>query len=291
MSRTSYPLVSPPKGDFASIDWVKEHPAIARTIAQQPDLAAQFWGSFLTSTLLGGIGELFEMTGGVGFDLSSLMAASGGQLAEALNIANGWDPQRTFAASERVYTEEFLGTAQGRTVPNFAQLLQELLTRLLGPHARVYREVMFHGTEAYRSWVQRGSDPRYASGYDIVIVAGSARQILAIEIDEPCDIYNREPFHSTPQQKARDDRKDADAAALGIPVLRLSERQVTACTAACLGLALRLLDLYTPLDFPAEVYQGLDYRCVTPHPRYCSASSCQEERAPYNWQPALGHAI
>lgn len=286
-TRTSYPLITPPRGDFASIEWVKEHPSIAKAIAQQPDLVAQFWGSFFTSTLLGGIGELFELSGAVGFDLSALMAASGGQLAEALNIANGWDPARTFASCQRVYSEPFMDTPQGRTARGFAQALQELLSRLLGSDARVYQEVMVHGTKAHQDWVQRGSNPAFASGYDIVVVAGSAQQILAIEIDEPCDIHNREAFHATPQQKAKDDQKDADAAALGIPVLRLSERQTTSCTAACLGLALRLLDLYTPLDFPAEVYARLDYRRVQPHPRYQHHTSTQEQRAPRSWQPRL----
>jgi hypothetical protein len=268
---------------------VKEHPSIARAIAQQPDLVAQFWGSFFTSTLLGGIGELFDLSGVVGVDLSGLMAASGGQLAEALNIANGWDPARTFATSHRVYSEPFLDTPQVRTAHGFALALEELLSRLLGSNVRIYQEVMLHGTTAHKEWVHRGSNPDFASGYDIVVIAGSVQQILAIEIDEPCDIYNRQPFHATPQQKAKDERKDADAAALGIPILRLSERQITTCTAACLGLALRLLDLYTPLDFPTEVYKRLDYRQVQPHPRYQQQTSTQEERAPRSWQPRLSH--
>ncbi len=70
-------------------------------------------------------------------------------------------------------------------------------------------------------------------------------------------------------------------------MLRLSERQITSCTAACLGLALRLLDLYTPLDFPSEVYARLEYRRVQPHPRYQQHTSTQEQRAPRSWQPRL----
>ncbi|MCP9928826.1 hypothetical protein [Cyanobium sp. CH-040] len=285
MTRSTYPLITPPRGNHASIAWVMENPAIAAAAQQQPDLGAQFLGAFATSAFLGGIAELFEQAGLVGFDLSALVGASGGQIAEALNIANGWDPARTFAASQRVFTQEFLGTRHGRTVPNFSQALAELLARLVGPHSQVYREVMFHGTEAHRNWVRRGSNPTDASGYDIVVVAGKASQILAIEIDEPCDIHNTESYHTTPEQKRKDDAKDADAARLGIPVLRLSEAQVWRQTDACLGLALRLLDVFTDLDFPETVYRRLNYKAVPRHERF-SEANVADARAPWGWRPA-----
>ncbi|MFQ6539108.1 MULTISPECIES: hypothetical protein [Aphanothece] len=289
MSRSTYPLIAAPKGDHASIAWLMENPAIANVVTQQPDLGAQFLGAFATSALLGGLGELFEHVDLVSFDLSALVGASGGQIAEALNIANGWDPSRTFAASQRVFTEEFQGTRQGRTVPNFSQALTETLSRLLGPHSHVYREVMFHGTKAHNDWLRRGSDPTYASGYDIVVVAGKASQILAIEIDEPCSIDNGQSFHSTPEQKRKDDAKDADAARLGIPVLRLSEAQVWRQTDACLGLALRLLDVFTDLDFPEEVYRRLNYKAVPRHERFTEAN-VNDQRAPRGWRPAMAIA-
>ncbi|KAF0653688.1 hypothetical protein L107_08858 [Cyanobium sp. Copco_Reservoir_LC18] len=288
MSRSSYPLITPPKGNHASIDWVMENPTIATAVNLEPDLGAQFLGAFCTSALLGGIAELFEQGGLMSFDLSSLVGASGGQLAEALNIANGWDPSRTFASSSRLFTPENPITAQGRTVPNFSQALAETITQLLGPTTRVYREVMFHGTRAHSDWVSRGSHPNYASGFDIVVVAGSARQILAIEIDEPCNIYNTESYHSSPAQKRKDDAKDADVARLGIPVLRLSEAQVWRHTPACLGLALRLLDLFTPIDFPEIVYRRLDYRAVPRQARF-QASNVHDTRAPRGWRPSLAY--
>jgi hypothetical protein len=288
MTRSFYPLITPPKGNHASIDWLMENPAIAARVNQEPDLGAQFLGAFTSSLLLGGLAELFEHSGLVSFDLSSLVGASGGQLAEALNIANGWDPARTFASSsQRVFSQENPTTRQGRSIPNFSQTLAETLARLLGPTTHVYREVMFHGTDAHKDWVRRGSDPAYASGFDIVVVAGSARQILAIEVDEPCDIHNTISFHSTAQQKRKDDAKDADAARLGLPVLRLSEQQVWQQTAPCLGLALRLLDIFTPLDVPADVYRRLDYRAVPRQPRFTEAD-VQTRRLPRGWQPALG---
>ncbi|QNI71990.1 hypothetical protein [Cyanobium sp. NS01] len=287
MSRSTYPLITPPQGNHGSIDWVMENPLIANAVNRQPDLGVQFLGAFATSALLGGLGELFEQAELVHFDLSALTGATGGQIAEALNVANGWDPARTFAASsQRLFTPENQHTAQGRTVPNFSQALAETLAQLLGPQSRVYREVMFHGTKAHADWVRRGSDPAYASGFDIVVVAGSASQILAIEIDEPCDIRNQQSFHASPAQKRKDDAKDADAARLGIPVLRLSEAQVWRHTPACLGLALRLLDVFTPLDFTSEVYRRLDYRAVPPQPRF-TAANVQDRRAPHGWAPAL----
>jgi hypothetical protein len=285
MTRSTYPLITPPKGNHASIAWVMENPAIAAAAQQQPDLGAQFLGAFATSALLGGFAELFEQAGVVSFDLSALVGASGGQIAEALNIANGWDPARTFAASKRVFTKEFLGTPQGRTVPNFSQALAEILARLVGPHSQVYREVMFHGTKAHNDWLRRGSDPTYASGYDIVVVAGKASQILAIEIDEPCDIHNTVSYHTSSEQKHKDDAKDADAARLGIPVLRLSEAQVWRQTDACLGLALRLLDVFTDLDFPEAVYRRLNYKAVPRQERF-SEANVSDRRAPWGWRPA-----
>lgn len=118
------------------------------------------------------------------------------------------------------------------------------------------------------------------------MVAGSAQQILAIEIDEPCSIHNTESYHSSPEQKRKDDAKDADAARLGIPVLRLSEAQVWRHTAAWLGLALRLLDLFTPIDFPQSIYQRLNYRAVPRQARFRD-SNVRDARAPRGWCPVL----
>lgn len=46
---------------------------------------------------------------------------------------------------------------------------------------------MFHGTAAHRDWLGSGADPAYASGFDVIVVAGAANRVLAIEVDEPCD--------------------------------------------------------------------------------------------------------
>lgn len=67
-------------------------------------------------------------------------------------------------------------------------------------------------------------------------------------------------------------------------MLRLSEAQVWRHTAAWLGLALRLLDLFTPIDFPQSIYQSLNYRAVPRQARFRD-SNVRDARAPRGWCP------
>lgn len=287
MQRSSYPLLTPPQGDLCSLNWVMETPALKAAVQRQPDLAQRFWTSFATSALLGGIGELFEQAGLASFDVSVLAGASGGQLADLLTIANGWDPGRSFAScSTNLFTRENTITQRGRSVGPFARTLKACLAQLGHGDAKVFCEVMFHGTAAHRDWLGRGADPAYASGFDMVVVAGAANRVLAIEVDEPCDINHTRAFHASEQRKRRDDHKDADAARLGIAVLRLSERQVWQQTRACVGLALKLLATYADLPLPAEAFQRFDYRQLSRHPRF-SERSVTEARVPHGLRPQL----
>lgn len=128
MQRTTYPLITPPKGDLCSIDWVMETPQLQAAVQRQPDLGQRFLTSFATSALLGGLGELFEQTGLVSFDISALAGASGGQLSDLLTIANGWDPARSLAGCNRnLYTPENKSTPRGRSVGPFARSLEKAL--------------------------------------------------------------------------------------------------------------------------------------------------------------------
>lgn len=290
MHRKTYPLITPPKGDLCSIDWMMETPQIHAAAQQQPDLGRRFLTSFATSALLGSLGELFEHTGLVSIDLSALAGASGGQLANMFTIANGWEPPRSFARSNsNLYTPENKATPRGRSVGPFARALEETLHQLGHADARVYCEVMFHGTEAYRTWQKHGADLIYASGFDIIVVAGAARSVIAIEVDEPCDIYHKQAYHATEEKKRKDDNKDADLAKLGIPVLRLSEWQVWQQTDACVGLVLKILATYAGLQLPAETFHEFNYRELRRKPRF-SETSVNDARVPWGWEPALALA-
>jgi hypothetical protein len=290
MQRTTYPLIAPPQGNLCSINWVMETPQLKAAALQQPDVGKRFLTSFATSALLGGLGELFEHTGLVSFDLSALAGASGGQLANLLTIANGWDPTRSFARSNaNLFTPENKATPRGRSVGPFARALQATLHQCGHADARVYCEVMFHGTEAYRSWQRHGADDSYASGFDIIVVAGEAKRVVAIEVDEPCDIHHQQAYHATAEKKRKDDTKDADLARLGIPVLRLSEWQVWRQTDACVGLVLKLLATYAGLQLPADTFVDLNYRELKRRPRF-TETSVREARVPRGWKPALALA-
>lgn len=290
MQRTTYPLITPPKGDLCSIDWVLETPQLQAAVQREPDLGQRFLTSFATSALLGGLGELFEQSGLVSFDISALAGASGGQLSDLLTIANGWDPARSLAGCNRnLYTPENKSTPRGRSVGPFARSLEKALHHFGHADARIYCEVMFHGTAAYRRWLGYGADPAYASGFDVIVVAGAAKRVLAIEVDEPCDIHHTRAFHATTDRKRKDDAKDADLARLGIPVLRLSERQIWRQTDACVGLALKLLATYADLSLPAQAFSTLDYRKLHREERF-TEQSVRSARVPWNWQPRLALA-
>lgn len=290
MQRTTYPLITPPKGNLCSIDWVMETPQLQSALQRQPDLGERFLTSFATSALLGGLGELFEHAGLISFDISALAGASGGQLAELLTIANGWDPARNLAGCSRnLYTPENKNTPRGRSVGPFARALEKALHHFGHTNARIYCEVMFHGTAAHKRWVSYGADPAYAAGFDIIVVAGAAKRVLAIEVDEPCDIHHTQAFHATTDKKRKDDAKDADLARLGIPVLRLSERQIWHQTDACVGLALKLLATYADLPLPAQAFSKLNYRALQREERF-NEHSIRSARVPRNWQPQLALA-
>lgn len=211
MQRTTYPLITPPKGDLCSIDWVMETPQLRAAVHNQPDLGQRFLTTFATSALLGGLGKLFEQSGLVSFDLSALAGASGGQLANLLTVANGWEPARSFAGCNRnLFSPENQRTPRGRSVGPFARGLESSLHHFGHADARLYCEVMFHGTAAHQKWLRNGADPAFASGFDVVVVAGAAKRVLAIEVDEPCDIHHTQALHATAEQKKpKDDVREA----------------------------------------------------------------------------------
>jgi hypothetical protein len=290
MQRDFYPLLSQRPQEANPERWLEDSPAgiemkkAAKSLAGEFDAFGHFFKATCTALAAGALGEIF---GGAVFDFFE------GQPLEALGPAAEASIQgmAAFASLSLLRADHKLlplfldpevkfysvtDCRQGRTVPPWGKALQFLLERHLGKGSVT---VVLEGRP-------KALSSRFG-GFDVLVAAKTLGHAIAIEIDEPC--HHVDPsirYHSRPEQKRQDDNKDAAAARIGLPVVRLAEQQLIDQPAAAMGLCLRFLEARTGLQLPSSVFGQYPWQQLRKVPRF-TVESEPYPRVEYGWSPAF----